>query len=137
MKTILRMLVVLVAAVLVCSAVAHPLPEEYLRVSKDEMETLWADLGSKDADKASKAQQKLLLAPRLTLTLLRERLKPVPEADEKRINELIGSLSKKNKKKEVLAEFEQNIDAAEPFVRKALAEGLKSKNAQKAAEKFL
>jgi hypothetical protein len=57
-----------------------------------ELDALWADLADQDAARAYRAIRKLAAAPTLSVPFLRQRVRPAPAVDEKRLTSLIADL---------------------------------------------
>src|SRR5262249_49508546 len=62
------------------------------RLGRGELESLWADLGGRDAGKAYEALCTLAASPGLTIPFLTKQLQPAAGSDEPRIAQLIGEL---------------------------------------------
>jgi RNA polymerase sigma factor (sigma-70 family) len=86
------------------------------------LESEWGDLLGDDAMKAHRAGWALAAAPKQALPLLREVLKPVKPADEKRIAQLIKDLDADDfdAREKASAELEKIGEPAAPALRKAL-----------------
>ena len=89
-----------------------------------ELERLWAELAGADARKAYTAIWTLVSAPEQAVALLKDRLKPAPKTDPKRIRQLIAELdSDKFAVREAAFKALQDLGLeAEPALRKALQE---------------
>jgi WD40 repeat protein len=88
-----------------------------------DMQAAWADLAANDAAKAYRALCRLLAAPADAVALLRSRLKPVENVDEKRLARWIaeldaGEFAVREKATEELRKLDK---LAEPALRQALA----------------
>ncbi len=92
-------------------------------LSAANREALWADLASADAVRSYQAIRNLTAAPASAVPFLRQRLHPVPPADEKRVARLIGDLDSNDfaTRRKAVAELEKLDDRALPAYRKALA----------------
>jgi WD40 repeat protein len=90
-----------------------------------KMESLWGDLASEDAAVAFRAQNALSGAPKETIALLRQELRPAVEVDAKRIDELITDLDNNpfDVRRKSTAELEALGDSAGPAMKKALEAG--------------
>ncbi len=86
------------------------------------LESEWADLTGDDVMKAHKALWSLVAAPKQTLPLLRDQLKPVQPADAARITQLIKDLDNDDfaLREKASGELEHMGTPAEPALRKAL-----------------
>jgi hypothetical protein len=91
-------------------------------LSGPALEAEWADLAGDDAFKAHKALWALASAPKQSLPLLREVLKPVKPADDKRIAQLIKDLDADDfdARETASAELEKVGEPAGPALKKAL-----------------
>jgi hypothetical protein len=92
------------------------------RLSDDDLEELWADLANEDPARAHPAIWRLIGEPKQAVALLKERLRPVPDATAERISAWIDDLDndKFEERQEVAAELEAQAELAEPALRKAL-----------------
>ena len=88
-----------------------------------EMESLWGDLAGDDAAKALRGMLQLTAAPRQTVPLLRERLKPAARIDPRKIAGWIGELESEKYavRKAAAASLLQVGEQAVPALRKVLA----------------
>jgi hypothetical protein len=88
-----------------------------------EMELFWKDLADEDAARAYAAIRKLAASPHATVPFLRQRLRPVPPVDDKRIARLIADLDSDDfaTRQNSAAELKKLADQALPAYRKALA----------------
>jgi RNA polymerase sigma factor (sigma-70 family) len=91
-------------------------------LSPPALESDWTDLTSEDMGKAHKAIWLLAAAPKQSLPLLRETLKPVPAPDAARIPRLIKELDDDNfeTREKASAELEKVGEPAAAALRKAL-----------------
>src|SRR5262249_38840410 len=87
-----------------------------------ELVSRWEELTGADAAKAFQAGQVLQAVPGQALGLLRERLKPVPTADAKRIDRLLADLDSDRfaTREQAAAELLKLRNAAESALRRAL-----------------
>jgi hypothetical protein len=90
--------------------------------SAQRLEELWTDLGHADAERAYRAVWALAAAPRVAAPLLRERLRPMPLVDAKRITQLVTDLDHKRYVVRLQAEkeLEKLGELAEPALQRAL-----------------
>jgi RNA polymerase sigma factor (sigma-70 family) len=87
-----------------------------------EVESLWADLASKDAARAYRAIHRFALSPSSAIPFMRNHLCPVPLVDEKRIARLLADLDSDDftARQKATAELEKLGARALPAYRKAL-----------------
>jgi RNA polymerase sigma factor (sigma-70 family) len=92
-------------------------------LSSRELEAHWTELAGDDAGKAFAASWALVAAPRQSVPFLARQLRPVGEADPKRLARLIADLDSKRfaERGKAVRELEQLADLAEPALRRALA----------------
>lgn len=97
-------------------------PSEHLPATAAEMEALWIDLAGTDANRAYRAIRKFAAAPAAAVPLLRERLRPVPDMDAKRLARLIEDLDSDDFaiRQKATADLEEFGERALPAFRKAL-----------------
>jgi hypothetical protein len=90
-----------------------------------ELRALWQDLAAEDAGKAFEAAVGLSATPAETVALLKDKLRPAAPADAQQIARLIGDLEGKQfgARQKAMQELEKLGHAAEPALRKALADG--------------
>jgi WD40 repeat protein len=69
----------------------HQRPEK-AKLSQEELQGLWQDLGEGDPAKAYRAMSSLILSPEQTVPFLRQALRPVLAADSKQLVRLIADL---------------------------------------------
>jgi WD40 repeat protein len=86
------------------------------------LETEWSELTGEDSMKMHKAIWTLAAAPKQSLPLLRDILKPIKAGDSKRITELIKELDSDDfdTREKASAELDRIGEPAEPLLRKAL-----------------
>jgi WD40 repeat protein len=103
-----------------------------------QLEALWESLGGSDGSLAYDSIWKLVLLPRDSLPLLRDRLQWYTEADQRRITKLIAELDDDNFaiREKASADLETMVKWAEPALRQALAND-PSLEVQKRIEKIL
>jgi WD40 repeat protein len=91
------------------------------KLTAKEAEQLWQDLQGDDGAKAWHAIKVLRAAPKVSVTLLGEKLKPAEGADAKKIEKLIADLDAENfdQRAKASAELERLGDQAEAALRKA------------------
>jgi WD40 repeat protein len=79
---------------LVCDVAAlfEERPAERLKLSRDDRERLWGDLSGAEAGRAYRALQRLAASGPEGIALLKDRLKELPQPDEKRMARLIKDL---------------------------------------------
>lgn len=90
---------------------------------REELEGLWKDLGDDDARKAHHAIHALAASPRSAVPFLEDHLKPVPEADPKRIQELLANIDREQfaVREAAANELARLREQAEPALRRTLA----------------
>lgn len=98
-------------------------PPRQSPLSAKELDALWADLSGDDATKAFQAIHRLAAVPQQTLPLLRQHLKPVPTADEKRIRQLVEMLDSADfpTRQKAAQELEKQDDSAIGLLRQITA----------------
>lgn len=113
-KKALVLLVFLAAVVPCASSTPH-----------EAMESLWADLASTDGAVAYRAMGKLETAAHESISLLNDRLKPVPHVQRQKILELITGLGNEQYlfRQKAQEQLEKLQDIPEEELRKALARG--------------
>ena len=89
-------------------------------LSARERDACWADLSGEDARKAFRAIHILAASPAQALPLLRDRVKPVPSVEPKRISKLLEALDSAEfgKRKAAAAELEKVADGAASLLRR-------------------
>jgi WD40 repeat protein len=101
-----------------------------IELKAQNVDQLWKDLGS-DPVKAYQAIGILSAAPKQAVTLVKEKIKPAPRTDEKRIERLIADLDsdKFQVRQTATKELEKIGELAEPALQKAVKTltGLESK----------
>jgi WD40 repeat protein len=102
-----------------------PLPRVELArempLAATDLDTLWADLAKPDPAAAFTATRKLLTARTQAAGLLKERLHPVPAADDAKIAQLVADLGGTfDARRKAAAELERLGELAVPHLRKAL-----------------
>jgi hypothetical protein len=91
-------------------------------MAADDVESLWSDLAKPDPAAAFAAGRKLLTDRARAVDLLRSRLKPVPKADEARVEQLVADLSGGfAARRKAAEELERLGELAVPHLKKALA----------------
>lgn len=98
------------------SGATHP-PRGLL--AAEELTQCWRALGQSDAAAAFRAMQRLGAAPRSALPFLRERLKPVPSVDPRRVRRLLEALDSTDftERQKAAAELKDLTDAIAPALR--------------------
>lgn len=93
------------------------------RLTPAEWNTLWADLGGADAGKAHRALARLSAAPAVTVSSLRERLKPAQVPDAARLAQLVRDLDAEEftVREKASKELERMGDEAAPALEAAQA----------------
>jgi hypothetical protein len=88
-----------------------------------DVEALWADLASDEGGKAFQAILKLTTAPKQTLLLLKEHLKPAVSVPQKKIEQWIADLDSEAfpTRKSAAEQLEKIGDLAVPALKKVLA----------------
>jgi Tol biopolymer transport system component len=91
--------------------------------SPQELEALAADLASSDAARAYRALWTLAAAPGQAVPFLRQRLRPVPAAEDERLTRLVADLDDRRfaVRQRASQELEKLHDAARPALLRALA----------------
>jgi RNA polymerase sigma factor (sigma-70 family) len=87
------------------------------------LDNLWADLASEDASKAYQAIWKLAASPAQTVSLLKERIQPVPHGDSVRIARFLADLDSDTfeVRDKATKELERLADSAQAALRETLA----------------
>jgi hypothetical protein len=103
-----------------------------------QLEALWSDLGSSDAEKAFRAIGTLTEHPKEAVTLLKAKLKPVSPADPKKLERLLSDLNDSHFKVRQKAEreLEEMGDLAASALRNLLA-GKPSVETRRRVERLL
>jgi WD domain, G-beta repeat/WD40-like Beta Propeller Repeat len=93
------------------------------RLSPDDLKRLWADLADDDTRKAFRAICRLAAAPEQSAPYLRDRLKPAPGPDTKRLEKLIADLDSDEfeAREAAMKELAKAGPEAAPVLRKVLA----------------
>jgi WD40 repeat protein len=88
------------------------------------LETLWANLASKDAARAFTASRKLCASPDQAVTLIKERVHPAKSVSVKVLARLLTDLQSEQPepRRKAASELEGLGELAEPALRKALAD---------------
>src|SRR5207244_4294750 len=109
-----------------------------LRLSAEEIEARWDDLGRQDGPKARQAVWDLVAAGGQVVPFLKERLRPVAPADPARVARLIADLDSDRfaDREDAAGQLEQLAELAEPALRKAL-KGEPSPEVRRRAEQLL
>ncbi|HYT90483.1 MAG TPA: WD40 repeat domain-containing protein, partial [Gemmataceae bacterium] len=94
------------------------------KVSSEELQALWEQLAGSDAALGYQAIGLLARVPDKTIPFLKERLKPAPAADLKRVGQLILDLEAKSfaVRQKAFSELAGYAEQAEDALRKALPE---------------
>ncbi|HEY7426384.1 MAG TPA: WD40 repeat domain-containing protein, partial [Gemmataceae bacterium] len=89
-----------------------------------KLEQSWRDLASTDGQRVAQAIWDLVADPEQTVPMLRQRIKPAPMADAKRVEQLIRDLDSEDFETRTKAtkELEKIVESAEPVLSKKLAE---------------
>ncbi|MDY3562865.1 sigma-70 family RNA polymerase sigma factor [Gemmata sp. JC673] len=93
------------------------------RLGPSEWDALWADLAAADAGKAHAALARLTAAPAITVTAVRERVRPAPEPDARLLARLVRDLDSeefaaREKASQELARLGESAEAALKSARK-------------------
>jgi hypothetical protein len=98
----------------------------------------WQDLANLDAKAAFRATWMLAEAPSQSLPLLKQRLRPAPPVDAKRIERLLAALDSDHfsERERTVRELQQEGEVAEPAVRRFLA-GVSSLELRRRVERVL
>jgi RNA polymerase sigma factor (sigma-70 family) len=98
-------------------------PPAEVQLRPEQMESLWADLGSVDATKAYRSIRMMVGAPHTTATFLKRRLQPVAPADAKQVARLLADLDSEQfaVREQAMQQLEKLGDRAATELRKALA----------------
>jgi hypothetical protein len=116
----------------------HRRQPEAAKLSSKELDALWTDLAGSDADKAGQAIWHLTAAPEQTVPFFKVHVQPVQSADPKRLAALLGDLDSNQfaVREKASQELEKLGDAAEPALRRALADK-RSPEARRRMEQIL
>jgi len=95
------------------------------RLSPEEVEKRWTELGSDDAARAFQAMKTLIATPELVVPLLAKELRPAAESDSDRLGRIAGWISDLDhddfaRREAASRELAKEIEDAEPLLRKAL-----------------
>jgi WD40 repeat protein len=121
------------------AAFAPPAPgPQRVDLPAKELQTLWERLAGSDAALGHQAVGRLALAPEAVVPFLKERLKPAPGADPKRVALLIAALEEKNfgVRQKAFNELAGYAEQVEDALRKALPEQ-RSLEAQRRIQQLL
>jgi hypothetical protein len=115
-----------------------PAPRPALELSGKDVESLWAALAGEEAEKAGQGIQKLSGAPRQAVPLFRDKLRPAPAVDPKKIAQWIADLDSEEfeARQRATQELEKLGDLAVPALTK-LAADPPTLEARKRAEQIL
>jgi hypothetical protein len=93
-------------------------------LANDELQKMWSTLGSNDVGRALNHIARMADAPKESVGFLQERAQPVPHVAENHVARLIADLDsgKFAVRQKAAKELELLAEAAEPFLRKALAD---------------
>ncbi len=107
-------------------------------VSAAQRVSLWRDLASEDAAKAFDAMGLLTASPQQAVSLVKDKLKPVPAPDPKQIARLIADLDSERfqVRQKAMEELKQLGELVEPALRDAL-QGKLTEEARNSVEKLL
>lgn len=113
-----------VALVLGLAPAAPAADEPAKELTAKELDSLWARLAGDDAKEAYQAIVKLSRHPKQGVPLCKERLKPAPAVDAKKVEALVKDLEsdKAETADAAAAELEKLGELAEPALRKRLGE---------------
>ena len=100
-------------------------PDRKAKMSAEQIQSLWEELGDADATIAYQAVQSLADYPDQALTVFKIRLRPAVAPDAERLTKLIAKLNdaKFQERERASKELEELGDSAAPALRKALAAG--------------
>src|SRR5262249_42148246 len=117
--------------------IPKPAPPRPVDLQPAELEALWTDLGAGDAARADAALRKLAAA-RQAVAFLGERLRPVTEADVRRIPDRIADLDSDDfaVRENATTELERLGELAAPALRRAM-EGNPPAEVRRRAEALL
>jgi hypothetical protein len=92
--------------------------------TKEELEQRWKDLASTDGKRVVQAIWDLAASPEQSVPLLRARIKPPHPVDTQHVEQLIRDLDSEDfeTRRKAAGELEKIVEAAEPLLRKKLAE---------------
>lgn len=92
--------------------------------SPRELEKRWIDLASNAGPQAVQAIWDLVASPDQSVSLLRQRIKPIEAADAKRVERLMGDLDSEDfaTRTKAMEELKPIVDGAAPALRKRLTE---------------
>jgi hypothetical protein len=93
------------------------------KLTPPETEQAWRDLSDTDATKAHRARWSLIADPARALPLLRERLRPIPAADSRRLARLVSDLDSNHFsiRETATRELEKLSELARPALWHAIA----------------
>ncbi len=117
-------------------------PEENVRpLQPADLEAIWKDFTQNDDAGTKKAHQgiaALIRSPQLAVPFLKERVKPVPRPDQKRIDQALVDLDSRNfrTREKAAKELEQLGQLAVPALDRLLAEKTLSLEARKRTEEL-
>jgi hypothetical protein len=88
----------------------------------DEWQQVWADLGTKDPVQADRAMTRLVDRPEQAVPFLRQRLRPAPAADPRRLADWLAALDSEEfaVREEATQELEKLAEVIEDPLKKAL-----------------
>jgi RNA polymerase sigma factor (sigma-70 family) len=95
------------------------------KLSREELQALWADLAEADAVRAYRAIGTMATSPGQSVPFLKQRLRPVAAADPKRVARLLADLDSDTftVREKATRELEALAPAAAPALRQALKRG--------------
>jgi WD40 repeat protein len=108
-----------------------------VELKAEQVDQLWKDLAG-DPLKAYQAIQTLSTAPKQAVALVKEKIKPAPGVDDKRIDKLIADLESDKflERQKATKELEKFGELAEPALQKSV-QNLKALEAKRRVEKLL
>jgi hypothetical protein len=112
-----------------------------LQAAPPDLEAIWKDLTQNDDAGSKKAWQgmhAMIESPRQAVPFLKERVKPVPRPDQKRIDRCVADLDSRNfrTRERAVKELEEFGQLAIPSLDRTLAEKTLSLDARKHAEEL-
>jgi WD40 repeat protein len=90
--------------------------------SEKELQTLWADLGSDDADNAYRAIRRLVAGSKDSVPFIQKHLRPVASVDARTVSRLVADLDSDQfeTREQATEQLEKLAELAEPALREAL-----------------
>ncbi len=94
-----------------------------VQLRREQLESLWSDLGDDEAAKAYRVIRTLAAAPKSSVDFLKKKLRPIAPADAKQVARLLADLDSDQfaSREKAMRELEKLGDSAATELRKALA----------------